>query len=142
MHGLLFIKTKMGLQLLIQNILDESNGKPNNIWVGKYNELYNWSMKSRSQDNVIEMNSAYNEEISIVTKRFMRTLKKIFYKYTTLISKIGYIGNLDDIVNKYNNTYHTSIKMKLTDVYSGTCIKFGMENTAKDPKFRVGKNIY
>ena len=99
-------------------------------------------MKSRSQDNVIEMNSAYNEEISIVTKRFMRTLKKIFYKYTTLISKIGYIGNLDDIVNKYNNTYHTSIKMKLTDVSSGTCIKFGMENTAKDPKFRVGKNIY
>ena len=33
----------------------------------------------------------------------------------TLVSKNAYIDKLDDIVNKYNNTYHSIIKMKPVD---------------------------
>ena len=33
-----------------------------------------------------------------------------------------YIDKLDDIVNKYNNTYHTTIKMKLIDIKYNTYI--------------------
>ena len=33
----------------------------------------------------------------------------------TSISKSAYIDKLDDIVNKYNNTYHSTIKMKPVD---------------------------
>ena len=36
------------------------------------------------------------------------------------MSKNVYIDKLDDIVNKYNNTYHNTIKMKLVDVKSST----------------------
>ena len=50
------------------------------------------------------MYSAHNKGKSIVAERFVRTLKTKIYKYTTLISKSVYIGKLDDIVNKYNNT--------------------------------------
>ena len=46
----------------------------------------------------------------------MRTLK--IYKYRTLVSKNVYIDKSDDIVNKYNNTYHSTIKMKSVDVKS------------------------
>ena len=35
-----------------------------------------------------------------------------------------YIDKLDDIVNKYNNTYHSTIKTKLVDVKSNTYIDF------------------
>ena len=42
---------------------------------------------------------------------FIKTLKKN-YKYMTLVSKIMDIDKLDDIANKYSNTYHSSIKMK------------------------------
>ena len=45
-----------------------------------------------------------------------RTLKNKIYKYKTSISKKVYIDKLDDIVNKYNNTYHSTIKMKTVDV--------------------------
>ena len=38
------------------------------------------------------------------------------------MSKNMYIDKLDDIVNKYNNTYHSTIKMKLVDVKSSTYI--------------------
>ena len=34
----------------------------------------------------------------------------------TSISKNIYIDKLDDIVNKYNNTYHSTIKIKPVDV--------------------------
>ena len=34
------------------------------------------------------------------------------------ISKNAYIDKLDDIVFKYNNTYHSIIKMKPVDVKS------------------------
>ena len=45
-----------------QKILDESNRKPNKIWVDKGSEFYNRSMKSFLQNNDIEMYSTHNEE--------------------------------------------------------------------------------
>ena len=49
-----------------------------------------------------------------------------------------YIDKLDDIVNKYNNTYHSTIKMKPVDVKSSTYIEFGKEINYQDPKFKIG----
>ena len=65
---------------------------------------------------------AHNEGKSVVAERFIRTLKNKIYKYMTSISKNVYIDKLDDIVNKYNNTYHSTIKMKPVDVKSNTYI--------------------
>ena len=59
-----------------------------------------------------EKNAIHNEGKPVVTETFIRTLKNKIYKYMTSISKILYIDKLDDIVNKYNNTYHRTIKMK------------------------------
>ena len=54
------------------------------------------------------------------------------------ISKNGYIDKLDDIVNKYNNTYHSTIKMKPVDVKSNTYIDSNKEINEKEPKFKIG----
>ena len=64
------------------------------------------------------MYSTHNERKYVVGERFIRTLKNEIYKYTTSISKNVYIDKLNDIVNKYNNTYHRTIKMKPVDVKS------------------------
>ena len=48
----------------------------------------------------------HNKAKSVVDKRFIRTLKNKIYKYMTSVSKSIYIEKLDDIVNRYNNTYH------------------------------------
>ena len=50
-----------------------------------------------------------------------------------------YIEKLDDIVNKYNNTYHSGIKKKPVGVRSGKYIDVGTENNDKYPKFKVCK---
>ena len=56
----------------------------------------------------------------------------------TSISKTPYIDKLDDIVNKYNNTYHRTIKMKLVDVKSSMYIAPRLEINDKDLKFKIG----
>ena len=52
-----------------------------------------------------------------------------------------YIDKLDDIVNKYNNTYHRTIKMKPPDVKDNTYIDFGKEVNHKNPKFEIGDHV-
>ena len=53
----------------------------------------------------------------------------------TSISKNVCVDKLDDIVNKYNNTYHSTIKMQPVDVKSSTYIDSRKEINDKDPKF-------
>ena len=136
--------------MLFKKILDESNSKPNKTWVVKRNEFYNRSMISWLQNDDVEMHSTHNEGKSVVAKRFIRTLKNKIYKHMTSIWKNVYIDNLADIVNKYNYTYHSTIKMKPVDVKSSTYIDFNKQNDKEDAKFEVGdlvritkyKNIY
>ena len=52
-----------------------------------------------------------------------------------------YIDKLDDIVNKYNSTYHRTIKMKPVNVKSSTYIDFNKENNKESPKFKIGDNV-
>ena len=49
-----------------------------------------------------------------------------------------YINKLDDIVNKYNNIYHNTFKMKPVDVIVRTLFDSSREINDKDPKFKVG----
>ena len=87
------------------------------------------------------MYSTHNEGKSVVAERFIRTLKTKIYKYMTSISKNVYIDKLDDIVDEYNNIYHTTIKMKPIDVKDNTYINADKEINNKDPKFKVGDHV-
>ena len=87
------------------------------------------------------MYSTNNEGKSVVAERFIRTLKNKICKYMTSISKNVYIDKSDDIGRKYNNTYHTSIKMKPVDVKDNTYIDFKKEVNDKDPKFKIGDHV-
>ena len=87
------------------------------------------------------MYSTNNEGKSTVVERFIRTLKSKTYKHMTSISKNVYISKLDDIVNEYNNTYQSTIKMKPINVKDNTYINIDKEINDKDPKFKVGDHV-
>ena len=59
----------------------------------------------------------------------------------TSVSKNVYIDKLDDIVNKYNNIYHSTIKVKPVDVKSNTYIDSSKETNDNNPKFKIGYNV-
>ena len=137
------LKDKNGISIAkaFQSILKQSNRKPNKIWVDKWSEFHNAYFKKWLRDNDIVMYSTHNEGKSVVAERFIRTLKSKIYKYMTSISKKVYIDKLDDIVEEYNNTCHTTIKMKPIDVKDNTYINTDKEINNKDPKFKVGDRV-
>ena len=59
----------------------------------------------------------------------------------TAVSKNVYFDVLDDIVDKYNNTYHRTITMKPIDVKSDSFAEYNEESNEKDPKFKVGDYV-
>ena len=140
------LKDKEGISIVkaFQSILKQSSRKPNKIWVDKGSKFYNAYLKKWLRNNNIVMYSTHNEGKSVVAERFIKTLKGKIYKYMTSISKSVYIDNvdkLDDIVDEYNNTYHTTIKMKPIDVKDNTYINTSKEINNKDPKFKVGDYV-
>ena len=113
------LKDKKGSTIVngFQKTLNNSKRNPNKIWVDQGSEFYNTHFKKLLKDNNIEMYSTHNEgNLSVVAERFIRTLKNKIYKHMTAISKNVYLDVLNDIVDKYNNAYHRTIKMKPIDV--------------------------
>ena len=106
-------------------------------WLVFVYELSGCGFESSCSHNDIEIYSMHNEGKSVIAERFIRTLKSKIYKYMTSISKNVYIDKLDDIVNKYNNTYESTIKMKPVDVKSSTYIDSSKENNEKCPKSKI-----
>ena len=86
------------------------------------------------------MYSTHNEGKSVVAERFIRTLKNKIYKHMTTVGRNVYFNVLDDIVDKHNNTYHSSIKIKPKDVTDDS-FAFSEESNKKGRKFKVSDNV-
>ena len=59
----------------------------------------------------------------------------------TAISKDVYFDVLDDLVDKYNNTYHKTIKMKPINLKDDSFAEYNEKSNEKDPKFKVGDHV-
>ena len=124
----------------IKKLISEGR-KPNKIWVDQGSEFYNHTIKDFLEINNIEMYSTYNEGKSVVPERFIRTLKSKIFKHMTVISKNVYFDVLDNIVDKYNNTVHRTIKMKPIDVADNSFAEYNEDLNKKDLKFKVGDYV-
>ena len=87
------------------------------------------------------MYSTYTEGKSVVAERFIRTLKNKLYKHMTATGKNVHYGILDDVVNKYNNTKHSTIKMKPIDVNDNNKRVYIDEHNEKRSRFKVGDRV-
>ena len=138
------LKDKKGISILnaFDKIIKQYNRKPNKIWVDQGGEFYNNIFKKWLSDNDIIMYSTYNEGKSVVAERFIRTLKNKLYKHMTAIGKNVYYDVLDDVVNKYNNTKHSTIKMKPIDVRDNNNKRVYIdEHNEKRGRFKVGDRV-
>jgi len=78
----------------------------------------------------VELYSTDNEEKSSVVERWNRTMKEKMFKFFTAKNTNKYIGVLDDFVERYNNTRHSSIKMT------------PVEASKKENEVRIYRNLY
>ena len=136
------LENKKGISVTngFNKIIEQSNRKPNKIWVDQGGEFYNNVFKKWLSDNDIIMYSTYNEGKSVVAERFIRTLKNKLYKRMTAIGKNVYYDVLEDVVNKYNNTKHSTIKIKPIDVGNNKRVYID-EHNEKRSRFKVGDRV-
>ena len=135
------LKDKKGISIAnaFNKIIKQSEKKTNKIWVDQGGEFYNNVFKKWLSDNDIIMYSTYNEGKSVVAERFIRTLKNKLYKHMAATSKNVYYDVLD-VVNKYNNTKHSTIKMKPIDVKNNKRVYID-EHNEKDSRFKLGDTV-
>ena len=137
------LKNKKGISVTnaFKKIIKQSGRKPNKIWVDQGSEFYNNDFKKCLLNNNIIMYSIYNEGKSVVVERFIRTLKNKLYKHMTATGKNVYYDVLEDVVNKYNNTKHNTLKMKPKNVKDGNKRIYIDENNKKDSRFKIGERV-
>ena len=91
--------------------------QPIHLQTDKGSEFKNKLFQSFLEDRKIKFYTSENSDIkAAVVERFTRTLKTKTFKYFTFKGTHKYIDVLDDLVNSYNNTFHSSIKMAPTAV--------------------------
>ena len=134
-------KKRTSIVNAFDKIIKQSKRKPNKIWVDQGSEFFNNNFKKWLSDNNIIMHSTYKEGKSVVAERFIRTLKSKLYKHMTATGKNVYYDVLDDIVNKYNNANHNTIKMKPKDVGNNNKRVYIGEHNEKRSRFKVGDRV-
>ena len=136
------LKEKRGITIVnaLQKVISKGR-KPNKIWVDQGGEFYNKLLKRFLKINGIEIYPTYNEEKSVVAERFIRMLKNKIFKHMTAISKSVYLNVLDDIVNKYKNADHKTIKIKPIDVTSDSYAKYDKDSYVTKLKLKFGDNV-
>ena len=136
------LKDKRGISIVnvFQKIISKRR-KPNKTWVDQGGEFYNNLLKRFLKVNNIEMYSTYEEGKSVVAERFIKMLKNKIFKHMTAVSKNVYFDVLDNIVDKYHNKVHRTIKMKRIDVTSDSYAEQNEDSNKTEPKFKAGDHV-
>ena len=112
-----------------------------NLTINQINyEFYNKLMSEWLENNDIFIFFTYNEGKSVITERFIKTLKAKIYKKTTANDSKTYLSYLNKMIDQYNNTYHHSInKRPINADYSA--LTEPNETNSKVPKFKVNDEV-
>ncbi|XP_065665691.1 uncharacterized protein LOC136087113 [Hydra vulgaris] len=123
---------------------DLKERKCQKMWVDKGLEFYNVHVKAFG----VELYSTENEEKSCVVERWNRTMKDKMFKYFSANSTRKNIDVLDEMVNKYNNTKHSSIKMtpveardKKNEKIFWLNLNGNVRSESVRPKFSIGDKV-
>ena len=122
------------------------------LWTDKGSEFLNKPMKELLESRNVQIYWTENEEKSTVVERWNRTIKQWMWKYFTKHRTGVYINILPQLIERYNTTYHRSIKCTPSDarkpsnhqhvfnaLYGGTK-KFD-ENLRDPPKFHIADQV-
>ena len=103
---------------------------------------------NKDVQKLLQLYSTENEEKSCVIQRFNKTIKEQIFKYFSANNTRKYIDVLDLLVEHYNNTNHSSIKMTPVDASREVNENKVWRNlfpefcrTILTPTFSIGDNV-
>ena len=89
----------------------KSGRKPQLLWTDKGNEFYNANVKQMLSKENIKLYSTENAEKSCVVERWNRTMKEKMWKMFSANNSTVYSDKIGELLKKYNNSFHNSVKM-------------------------------
>ena len=117
--------------------------KPKLVWLDKGLEFYNKDVKQ-----LVDIYSTENEEKSALVKRWNRTMKERMFKYFSANSTKRNTNVLNALVQQYNNSHHSMIKMtpveaslKVNENKVWRNLYPSIENRPIKPKFSIGDRV-
>lgn len=121
---------------------------PTKIWFDKGKEIYNKHVNELLEKNNVKLYSTENEEKASVVERWNKTIKTWMWKYFTANNTYNYLNILPSLIDRYNNSYHRSIKCTPNEAIQSKNWKkvhqnlYGsMKDLIKKPKFNVGDKV-
>ena len=144
------LKSKKSEEIInsFKDIFKKSKRIPNFIQSDEGSEFTNIQTQTFFKNNNIKWYHTFNRDIKCsICERYNRTILNKIYKNFTLNDNTIWINDLDKLVNKYNNSYHRSIKMKPINASKKSnenIIRTNLYNfkiTNKKPKFSIGDKV-
>ena len=89
----------------------KSKRKPQMLWTDKGSEFISKHFKDFLKSKGIKLYHTENEEKSSVVERWNKTMKNRMWKMFTVNNNTVYWDKIDKLVNDYNTSRHSSIKM-------------------------------
>jgi hypothetical protein len=115
---------------------------PKNLWVDEGKEFYNAEIKKYCKEHNINMYHTYTGLKSVYAERFNRTLRDLIFEYLHSNDVKNYIDELPKIIDKYNNTFHKSIKETPYNIYvKGKNPKNKVYMIDEEAKFNIGDYV-
>jgi hypothetical protein len=121
-----------------ESILKEG-GTPTNIQTDNGTEFYNQYFTKLMKKYDINHYSTYSVTKASMAERAIRTIKNELYKEFSLRGKYKWIDILDDVITRYNNRKHSTIKMKPIEVTHRTKLSaFNHVKIMGKGRFQIG----
>lgn len=141
------LKTKSGLEVTkaMAEVLAEAH-PPKNLQVDMGKEFYNAPFKELMKQHKINMYSTFSVLKASIVERVNRTIKSAIFKNFTINGNQRWLSHLQPIVDRYNNTVHSTIGMKPRDVtkkHEKRLLRTVFRETkqAGKAKFNVGQRV-
>ena len=141
-------KKTESVSLAFGRIFKNSKRKPETLWTDKGSEFISKHFKDFLKTHSIILYHTENEEKSSIVERWNKTMKNKMWKMSSANNTV-YCDKLDKLVDVYNNTYHSSIKMTPTEASKKENENKVFANLygdliylkPKKPKFSIGDKV-
>lgn len=133
-------------------IVKESGRKPKHLWTDQGTEFKNKKLKAWREEHDITLYHTYGQGKSAIVERFNRTLKTIMWRELDARNTKDWVSMLPELLEKYNNNPHGSLKITLTPTQAGQYEQLVRQiwndkaaekeeaDTSK-PRFKVGDTV-
>ena len=134
-------KTIKEIKSCFQKIFNER--KPKYIWSDQESAFFSKEMIQFFKDNNVKIYYTHSDLKAVIIERFNRSLRELMMKSFVKNNNTIWYNILPDLINRYNNRYHSTIKMKPNNVnkLNEKHIKntvYNYDITNKKPRYKIG----